>query len=142
MPKDQKLSVEQQIIKRLTAPGPQLRAAEQRARRQQAARRVIRDIEDFQTGRRNPIIEIFENMAGKYEDGGEAKNKPGSTFKPMDMGGDILNSYLAGMGNSKDTTVKGGGKKPKPKKMAKGGCVSPRKAQGMMYGGDVRKKKR
>lgn len=140
MPKDQKLSVEEQIIKRLTAPGPQLRAAEQRARRQQAARRVIQDVDDIRSGRRNPIIDIFENMT-KYEDGGEAKNKPGSTFKPMDMGGDILNSYLAGMGNSKDTTVKGGGKKPKPKKMAKGGHVSPRKAQGMMYGGKVRKKK-
>lgn len=140
MPKDQKLSVEEQIIKRLTAPGPQLRAAEERARRQQTARRVMRDIEDFQTGRRNPIIEIFENFTN-YQDGGEAKNKPGSTFRPMDMGGDILDSYLAGMGNSKDTTVKGGSKKPKPKKMAKGGHVSPRKAQGMMSGGSVRKKR-
>lgn len=140
MPKDQKLSVEEQIIKRLTAPGPQLRAAEERARRQQAARRVIQSVDDIRSGRRNPIIDIFENFTN-YEDGGEAKNKPGSTFKPMDMGGDILDSYLAGMGNSKDTTVKGGARKPKPKKMAKGGHVSPRKAQGMMYGGSVRKKK-
>jgi hypothetical protein len=45
------------------------------------------------------------------------------------------------MGNSKETTVKGGGKKPKPVKKAQGGAVSPRKAQGMMYGGAVRKKK-
>lgn len=140
MPKDQKLSVEEQIIKRLTAPGAQLRAAESRARHDRARRAVIKGIEDIQSGRSNPIIDIFENFT-KYEDGGEAKNKPGSTFRPMDMGGDILDSYLAGMGNSKDTTVKGGGKKPKPKKMAKGGHVSPRKAQGMMYGGKVRKRK-
>jgi len=141
MPKNQKLSAIDRALARIAAPGNQLRAAEKRAEMQRAARKVIKDREDIASGRRNPILEIFENMAGKYEKGGEAKNKPGSTFKPMDMGGDILNSYLEGIGNSKDTTVKGGVKKPKPKKMAKGGHVSPRKAQGMMYGGKVRKKK-
>jgi len=69
------------------------------------------------------------------EDGGDVK-RPTPTYKSMDMGGDILDSYLAGLGNSKDTTIKGGGskKKPKPINKAKGGAVSPRKAQGMYRG--------
>ena len=83
MPKDQKLSVEEQIIKRLTAPGPQLRAAEKRAEMQRAARKVIKDREDFASGRRNPIIEIFENMAGKYEEGGEAVPKKYKGFSKL-----------------------------------------------------------
>ena len=67
-------------------------------------------------------------------EGGDVK-RPTPTYKSMDMGGDILDSYLAGLGNSKDTTIKGGGsKKPKPIKKAKGGAVSPRKAQGMYRG--------
>ena len=57
----------------------------------------------------------------EYEEGGDVK-RPTPTYKSMDMGGDILDSYLAGLGNSKDTTIKGGGsKKPKPIKKAKGG---------------------
>ena len=110
MPKDQKRSVEQQRIKRLTAPGPQLRAAEERARRQQTARRVMRDIEDFQTGRRIPIIEIFENMAGKYEDGGEAKNKPGSKYggkvAKMESGGAVCRGMGAAMRGGKFVGVR------------------------------------
>ena len=69
-----------------------------------------------------------------FAEGGDVK-RPTPTYKSMDMGGDILDSYLAGLGNSKDTTIKGGGsKKPKPIKKAKGGAVSPRKAQGMYRG--------
>ena len=70
-----------------------------------------------------------------FAEGGDVK-RPTPTYKSMDMSGDILDSYLAGLGNSKDTTIKGGGskKKPKPIKKAKGGLVSPRKAQGMYRG--------
>jgi hypothetical protein len=141
MPKNQYLTAMEKALLQIDNPQTRARARKAELARKRAGLKVAQDVEDIKAGRRNPIIEIFENMAGKYEDGGEAKNKPGSTFKPMDMGGDILNSYLEGIGNSKDTTVKGGARKPKPKKMAKGGHVSPRKAQGMMYGGQVRKKK-
>ena len=139
MPKDQKLSATDKAILRMA---PAAEAMRQRQLEQQRAtnRRLRQEMEEIRSGKaRNPMTEAFLAMIGK-EDGGEAK-KPGIGFKPMDMGGDILNSYLEGIGNSKDTTVKGGGKKQKPVKKAQGGAVSPRKAQGMMYGGSVRKKK-
>lgn len=138
MPKDQKLSATDEAILRME---PSANAMKQRQLERQKAtnRRLRQEMEQMRKGTYNPMLDAFLSMIGK-EDGGEIK-KPGIGFKPMDMGGDILNSYLEGIGNSKETTVKGGGKKPKPVKKAQGGAVSPRKAQGMMYGGAVRKKK-
>ena len=138
MPKNQKLSATDEAILRMEP------AAEALRQRQLANKRAFlntlrEEAEQKRKGTYNPMRDAFLAMIGK-EDGGEIK-KPGIGFKPMDMGGDILNSYLEGIGNSKDTTVKGGGKKQKPVKKAQGGAVSPRKAQGMMYGGSVRKKK-
>jgi len=140
MPKNQKLSATDEAILRME---PAANAMKQRQLERQRAtnRRLRQEMEDIRSGKaRNPMTEAFLAIIGK-EDGGEIK-KPGIGFKPMDMGGDILNSYLEGIGNSKDTTVKGGGKKPKPVKKAMGGYVSPRKAQGMMNGGAVKGGKR
>jgi len=121
-------------IRQIRSPGAMLRAAEREAARKAAIRANMKYIDDVKAGRINPLANIFENMPGKYEEGGDVK-RPTPTYKSMDMGGDILDSYLAGLGNSKDTTVRGGGsKKPKPIKKAKGGLVSPRKAQGMYRG--------
>ena len=139
MPKNQKLSATDEAILRMEPTAKEMKKR-QLARQEATNKRLRQEMEDIRSGRaRNPMTEAFLAFIGK-EDGGEIK-KPGIGFKPMDMGGDILNSYLEGIGNSKDTTVKGGGKKPKPVKKAQGGAVSPRKAQGMMYGGAVRKKK-
>ena len=139
MPKDQKLSATDKAILRME-PSAQAMKQRQLERQRATNRRLRQEMEEIRSGKaRNPMTEAFLAMIGK-EDGGEAK-KHGIGYKPMDTGGDILNSYLEGIGNSKDTTVKGGGKKQKPVKKAQGGAVSPRKAQGMMYGGSVRKKK-
>lgn len=138
MPKNQKLSATDEAILRM-APAAEAMRQRQLEQKRATNRRLRQEMEEIRKGTYNPMRDAFLAMIGK-EDGGEAK-KPGIGFKPMDMGGDILNSYLEGIGNSKDTTVKGGGKKQKPVKKAKGGHVSPRKAQGMMYGGSVRKKK-
>lgn len=138
MPKNQKLSATDEAILRME-PSAQAMKQRQLERQKATNRRLRQEMEEIRKGSYNPMRDAFLAMIGK-EDGGEAK-KPGIGFKPMDMGGDILNSYLEGIGNSKETTVKGGGKKPKPVKKAQGGAVSPRKAQGMMYGGSVRKKK-
>ena len=138
MPKNQKLSATDEAILRIE-PSAQAMKKRQLERQKATNRRLRQEMEQTRKGTYNPMLDAFLAMIGK-EDGGEIK-KPGIGFKPMDMGGDILNSYLEGIGNSKETTVKGGGKKPKPVKKAQGGAVSPRKAQGMMYGGAVRKKK-
>lgn len=138
MAKNQKLSATDEAILRIE-PSAQAMKKRQLEKQKATNRRLRQEMEEMRQGRYNPMLDAFLSMIGK-EDGGEAK-KPGIGFKPMDMGGDILNSYLEGIGNSKETTVKGGGKKPKPVKKAQGGAVSPRKAQGMMYGGAVRKKK-
>ena len=136
MPKNQKLSATDEAILRMEPTAKEMKKR-QLARQEATNKRLRKEIKE--SGKRNPVMEAFEAWTN-YEDGGDVK-RPGIGFKPMDMGGDILNSYLEGIGNSKETTVKGGGKKPKPVKKAQGGAVSPRKAQGMMYGGSVRKKK-
>ena len=143
MPKNQKLSALEQAILDIEAAAPAIAKRQREAIERANARSAKRD-KEYASGKSNPMHDAFLAIAGidTKADGGEIK-KPGVGFKPMDMGGDILNSYLEGVGNSKDTTIKGGGNKskPKPVKKAKGGAVSPRKAQGMMYGGSVRKKK-
>lgn len=139
MPKNQKLSATEEAILRME-PAANAMKQRQLERQQATNRRLRQEMEQMRKGTYNPMRDAFLAIIGK-EDGGEIK-KPGIGFKPMDMGGDILNSYLEGIGNSKDTTVKGGGKKPKPVKKAMGGYVSPRKAQGMMNGGAVKGRKR
>ena len=120
MPKDQKLSVEEKIFKQLSAPAPQLRAAEKRAAMQIAARKYIKDLEDFTSGRRNPIVEIFENMPGKYEDGGEAVPKKFKGFSKLPeavqerMDPDLASKYVDG------GEVSGSGKKARGR--GKGNC--------------------
>lgn len=127
------------LIQRLTR-ADKLRGTDRRAADRIAERKRLGEYDPnsrmAQKARNDLIMAAIEMMESDgYEEGGDVK-RPTPTYKSMDMGGDILDSYLAGLGNSKDTTIKGGGlkKKPKPIKKAKGGAVSPRKAQGMYRG--------
>ena len=135
MPKNQKLSALEQAILDIEAAAPAI-AKRQREAIERANARMAKSDKEYASGKRNPMHDAFLGMAGieTKADGGEIK-KPGIGFKPMDMGMDIFDAYY---GNSKETTIKGGGTKKGGKKSVK---VSPRKAQGMMYGGAVRKKK-
>jgi len=127
------------LIQRLTR-ADKLRGTDKRAADRIAERKRLGEYDPnsrmAQKARNDLIMAAIEMMESDgFAEGGDVK-RPTPTYKSMDMGGDILDSYLAGLGNSKDTTIKGGGskKKPKPIKKAKGGLVSPRKAQGMYRG--------
>jgi len=130
MPKNQKLSATDEAILRMEPTAKEMKKR-QLARQEATNKRLKKQIKE--SGKRNPVMEAFEAWTN-YEDGGDVK-RPGIGFKPMDMGMDIFDAYY---GNTKETTIKGGGTKKGGKKSVK---VSPRKAQGMMYGGAVRKKK-
>ena len=73
----------EKAIKKINSPGAKIRASEKEAERKRAGRRVRQRQTDFATGRRNPILEIFENMPGKYEDGGEAVPKKYKGFSKL-----------------------------------------------------------
>lgn len=73
----------EKAIKQIASPGAKIRASEKEAERKRAARRVRQRQTDFATGRRNPILEIFENMPGKYADGGEAVPKKYKGFSKL-----------------------------------------------------------
>lgn len=111
MPKNQKLSAMERALLQIGGPGAQLRDAEKRAAMSKAARKAYQEIEDIKSGKRNPIVEIFENMAGKYEDGGEAVPKKFKGFSKLPeavqerMDPDLANKYMDG------GEVSGSGKK-------------------------------